>query len=121
GVARTLLGIAKRCPAAFHQRLPCLPVAELDQEIATGPRVRLLERTTHGQRRGVQEEAVATRARQRSGGACLDGDVVTLGDAEVDPEALNDEVVAVGNPTRTLAVVDDVGTSCHDPGLAGAR
>src|SRR5579859_2706531 len=97
-----------RCGSGCRRLL----VAELDQQVAAGPRLCLLERTTHGQRRGVQEEAVATRARQRSGGCCLDGDVVTLGDRQVDREALDDVLAAARTPARTLAGVGDLGTFC---------
>src|ERR1700689_5639858 len=98
-----------------------LLVAELDQEVAAGPGLRLLERAADGQRRGVQEEAVAAGARQRSGASRFDGDVVTLGDAQADLEALHDVVLAAGAPARALAGVVDLGAFGHDPGLASAR
>src|ERR1700722_15490632 len=98
-----------------------LLVAELDPEGAAGPRVWLAERTASGQWRGVQEEAVATRARQRSGGPGFDGDVLALFDTQLDLEALDDVVLAAGTAARTLAVVFDLRTVDRNLGLTGRR
>src|SRR5580658_3132640 len=40
---------------------------------------------------------------------------------QVDPEALDDVVIAIGPSARALAAVGDLGTVDHDLGLAGAR
>src|SRR3984957_9569278 len=83
--------------------------------------MRLLERLAHMQHRGVQKEAVAAGARQRSGGHGVDGDVVALGDVEVDLEALDDVVLAAGAAARTLAGVADLGAPVDELGFAGTR
>jgi hypothetical protein len=60
------------------ERLRRLPVAELDQVVAAGPGLGLLERAAHGQRRGVEEEADTLKS-----ATSLAADHRALGQAEV--------------------------------------